>query len=128
MTKYPMSGSVLNGKAHRGQTGKACLSFTMYKKNKKKFNKTLDKRATVCYYKHVERQTTKRKKDTTMMNTKMYYGWGTDNKGWVTKQYAKKASDLRKVGGHVEILVSKVDADGWCYCEWVRALVDLSKA
>ena len=63
-----------------------------------------------------------------MMDTKMYYGWGTDNKGWVTKQYAKKASDLRKVGGHVEILVSKVDADGWCYCEWVRALVDLSKA
>lgn len=82
----------------------------------------------MCYYKHVERQTTKRKKDTTMKNTKMYYGWGTDSKGWVTKQYAKKASELRKVGDHMEILVSKVDADGWCYCEWVRALVDLSKA
>lgn len=63
-----------------------------------------------------------------MMNTKMYYGWGTDDKGWVNKQYAKHASDLRKVGNHVEILVSKVDADGWYYYEWVRALVDLSKA
>ena len=47
-----------------------------------------------------------------MMNTKMYYGWGTDNKGWATKQYAKKASALRKVGDHMEILVSKVNADG----------------
>lgn len=63
-----------------------------------------------------------------MMNTKMYYGWGTDNNGWANKQYAKRASDLRKIGGHVEIMVSKVDADGWCHCEWVRALVDLSKA
>lgn len=62
-----------------------------------------------------------------MMNTKMYYGWGTDDKGLVTKQYAKRAKNLRKVGGHVEILVSKVDANGRRYHEWMRALVDLSK-
>ena len=61
-------------------------------------------------------------------NVKKYYGWGTDNKGWFVKQYAKSMMDLRKMRGHVEIRVSKVDDDGWCYCTWVRALVDLSKA
>jgi hypothetical protein len=49
---------------------------------------------------------------------KKFYGWGTDNKGWMQKQ---AGIAQREVNGEKQVLVSKVDAQGWAYCEWVKA-------
>lgn len=52
------------------------------------------------------------------------YGWGTTSEGWIVKQYAKNAQDVREVNGEMQIMVSKVNSEGWAYCEWVKAYTE----
>lgn len=59
-----------------------------------------------------------------MFTTGKVYGWGTTSEGWMVKQYAKTAQDVREINGEKQIMVSKVDSEGWAYCEWVKAYTE----